>query len=193
MPYLLVNHCLLELNSSPCFCWFSCSLFPLPFLFTASQPLAQQSSSFPMLWLKLPLVSTVLYQEYFVLSSKGKTQFFHAGLRSPCWEFLFWHNNGLPKEGSWKGTLTSPVLCKAMASLGLVWCPLCVHPLDLFAFICTVGNCKNFMRAITDKVSQEMIPGGLCCFQFGRFASLSLLANMLHQACGFGFLSFNSV
>lgn len=135
-----------------------------------------------MLWLKLPPISAVLYQEYFVLSSKGKTQLLDDGFRSPRWEFLFSYNNSLPKEGSWIGTHTSSVPCKAMASLELVWCPLLMHPLDLFAFICTVGNCKDFMRAITKKASQEGIPGGLCCFQFGRFASwgffcFSLLAN----------------
>lgn len=152
-----------------------------------------------MLWLKLPPISAVLYQEYFVLSSKGKTQLLDAGFRSPRWEFLFSYNNSLPKEGSWIGTHTSSMPCKAMASLELVWCPLLMHPLDLFAFICTVGNCKDFMRAITNKASQEGIPGGLCCFQFGRFASWGffclfflclqiLLENTLYQACIFIFL-----
>lgn len=65
---------------------------------------------------------------------------------------------------------TSSALCKAMASFGLVRCPLLVHPLDLFAFVCAVGNCEDFMTAITNKASQEGNPGGLY-FQFGRLAA----------------------
>lgn len=160
-----MKRCLQELRSSSCLCWFSYLLFPQPFLFNTSQPFAQWSF-FPCFDWNFQLCFTKR-----TLSWAVKMQLLDAGLWSPCWGFLFSFNNSLPKEGSWNGTHTSSALCKATASLGLVWCPLLVHPLDLFAFICTVGNCEHFMIAITNKASQEGIPGDLWYFQLGRLAS----------------------
>ena len=158
-----MRHCLQELNSSLCFCWLSCLLFSLPFLFSVSQPLAQQSSSFPCFdWNFLP------FQLCFTKSTlslavkerrSSSTLACEAHAENSCFRII---TAFLRKA---VGTAhTSSALCKAMASLGLVWCPLLMHPLDLFAFIRTVGNCKGFMRARTNEASQEGIPGGLCCF-----------------------------
>lgn len=179
--------CLQELNSSSCFCSFSCLLFPLPFPFNASQPPSTAQLFFPMLWLKLPPVSFVLYQEYFVPGSKGKMQLLDAALWNPCWEVLFPYNTSLPKEGSGNGTHTSSVPWQAMASLGLGWCPLFVHPLDLFSFIHMLGNCKDFMRAITNNTSQEEVPERPMFFPIWEVCILSFCLQILYISLAFLF------
>lgn len=182
--------CLQELNSSSCFCCFSV-VFPLPFPFNAPQPPSTAQLFFPMLWLKLPPISVVLYQEYFVLGSKGKMQLLHAALWSPCWEFLFPYNTSLPKAGSGNGTHMSSSPWQAVASLGLGW--LFLHPLDLFAFIHTLGICKDFMRAITNNASQEELPRGAMFFPIWEVCILSFCLQILYISlaflCFFGLLS----
>lgn len=108
-------------------------------------------------------VSAPLYQEDFVLSSKGMTQLLsathEAHAENPC-------SSTMPAFPRQSGTHTSP--CRA-ASLGRVGCSLWKHPPDPFAFIRWVGNCKDFMRAITNRASQGMIPSQGLCFQFRGF------------------------
>lgn len=101
--------------------------------------------------------------------------------------------SSLPRAGRRSGTHTSSAPCRATAPLALVGCPLSKHPPGLFAFIRGVGKCKDFMRAITNKASQGMIPSQGLCLQFRWlyfFLCLQLLlVNTLNQSCFFLFCS----
>lgn len=134
-------------------------------------------------------VSAALYQEDFVLSSKGMTQLLstahEAHAENPC-------SSTMPAFPRQSGTHTSP--CRA-ASLRRVGSPLWKHPPDPFAFIRWVGNCKDFMRAITNRASQGMIPSQGLCFQFRGFAFFLclqiLLVNASHRTWIFVFCSIS--
>lgn len=103
-----------------------CSLFPLPF---HSMPPSTAQFFFPMFWLKLPPISVVLYQEHFVLGSKGKMQLLKAAPWSPCWEFLFPYNASLPRAAS--GNVILTLAGNAITGAGMIVPapsgPICIH------------------------------------------------------------------
>lgn len=72
---------------------------------------------------------------------------------------------------------------QAVTSLGLAC--LFLHPLDLFAFIHTLGNCKDSMRAITNSSSQEEVPGGAMFFLIWEVCILSFCLQILYISLAF--------
>lgn len=125
LPYL-TGETLQELNSPSCFCCFAVRYSPCLF---HSLPPSKAQLFFPMLWLKLPPISVVLYQEHFVLGSKGKMQLLDAAPWSPCWEFLFPYNTSLPRAGSGNAILT--LAGNGITGAGMIVPapsgPICIH------------------------------------------------------------------
>lgn len=60
-----------------------------------------------------------------------------------------------------------------------------VCPLDLFAFMHTLGNCEGFMRARTNNASQGEVPGGAMFFPIWEVCILSFSLQMLYISLAF--------